>query len=559
MTETKPANILRTLLIMLALTFCITALLNLPEEMYVHAYISEQNTTGWHAIVHRSFNSYFYWNTFPLYINSIVSILIFASGCWLCLYSLKRALTESLLTTIVTILFYFLCFGFDEIFIKCLQFYPWLLWLLITDKKISFLALTSVLLSLSALIFTPLIIAALFLHYMILKNKRPNLNHVCALVIPFALIAFFYFPSMTNTDYPQAARVIADDGLAGHLRPYVAPMSEIPFVDRQFVRRSMESLVNILLICGAATTLLLLSLKLTLSASVILALPLSIALDIGLTETYASLMPLAALRRLVPYWYFYPVTPYFFYFTFMFLSFLAYQQKKIVYSFLPLALLAYCCMQGHVLFFGNDAHSLKESYHDKPIAQQVLVSPSHAILKHIDVRLLEKKELLEKLTYKSPNPHNIIVDKFGFFENSKKRLLFDKKLDTRWHTKKQKGNEWIHLNFKREKRIHGIAVRTGRFSSDFPRMIKISGSESCEYKHIQSLSETAHYAELYPANKWVGALKFTESGLPYLTSEGVVNVLFTNWHKVHCVLIEQIGKEDYFDWSVAEIKLLQEK
>ena len=108
----------------------------------------------------------------------------------------------------------------------------------------------------------------------------------------------------------------------------------------------------------------------------------------------------------------------------------------------------------------------------------------------------------------------------------------------------QTGEELLTVSFPREINIRGIELNTGRYFSDYPRGIRVSGGNcsSSDPTTIVSIDE------------WHGALRQTPSGLPYYDVPHNVVIIFPRDHRVQCLYVRQTGKAAV-DWSIAKINI----
>jgi hypothetical protein len=116
-----------------------------------------------------------------------------------------------------------------------------------------------------------------------------------------------------KTDYPNSAKVVEDDGLPGHLRPFFANLSNIPFVNRVLERElSLIPSIFFLLLSSVLLVKKIIELKKIKLNSEFYFFVISLLIfgDIYLAEEFSSIMPIATAKRLIPYFYHYPITPY---------------------------------------------------------------------------------------------------------------------------------------------------------------------------------------------------------------------------------------------------------
>ena len=134
------------------------------------------------------------------------------------------------------------------------------------------------------------------------------------------------------------------------------------------------------------------------------------------------------------------------------------------------------------------------------------------------------------------------------------KRMFDRNPLTRWSPSigEQKGTEWILIALNAQYLISGIEISTGNFKSDFPRGIKIEVAENCDVENnLTDIKFKTHY----DIKEWYGAVAYTKHGYPYFAGQNDLKFRFPLPLLSQCILIEQIGKDRYFDWSVAEINI----
>lgn len=108
----------------------------------------------------------------------------------------------------------------------------------------------------------------------------------------------------------------------------------------------------------------------------------------------------------------------------------------------------------------------------------------------------------------------------------------------------QTGEELLTIKFPKDINIRGVELGTGRYFSDYPRGIHISG-DNC-------LSGAPTTIASIP--EWHGTLRQTPSGLPYYDVPHNVTIIFPETHRVQCLYIRQTGKA-LVDWSITRINI----
>src|SRR5690606_19832330 len=120
-------------------------------------------------------------------------------------------------------------------------------------------------------------------------------------------------------------------------------------------------------------------------------------------------------------------------------------------------------------------------------------------------------------------------------------------LTKRWGTGlgKQLGNEWLAIRLETPWFVDSVLLLAPNFSSDFPRGVRLSGLPSCTSS--QELFERERVV-LFEREPWRGSIYLTDDGLPYLTHESTVHITLEEATPLQCLLIEQIGRNENFDW-----------
>lgn len=108
----------------------------------------------------------------------------------------------------------------------------------------------------------------------------------------------------------------------------------------------------------------------------------------------------------------------------------------------------------------------------------------------------------------------------------------------------QSGKELLTISFPTAVDIRGIELDTGRYFSDYPRGIHISG-DNCSSNAPTTIASIA---------EWHGALRQTTTGLPYYDVPHNVTIIFSKSHRVQCLYIRQTGQASV-DWSITKVNL----
>lgn len=529
------------------------------------------NNNTWTPSIHKTFNIFIIWKklktfSFTSNINLLFVIysLIFSIGNFLVINKFTNSKLNSALLTIFLCFSFISFFGLDLFLIQSFTLIPFILFSFLQLKNNSFLKiflslLLSILLCINSFSFSFLIFLFSIIAILLIDNKKINKTLFFTLLIPIFIFTLMY-NLVPETDYPNSAKVVEDDGLPGHLRPLFANLSNIPFVNRVLERElSLIPSIFFLLLSSVLLVKKIIELKKIKLNSEFYFFVISLLIfgDIYLVEEFSSILPIATAKRLVPYFYHYPITPYLCFFLSILMLFkFTKNNDKISIHITLIALTTLCLIYNNPIFQDRENNELVKFSELKKYKDLNIINPSYALIRKVGFKAFKNEDKLKNLKIKTPNPHNIILSKNGFRIPAKKRWLFDKNKETRFRTKQQYGKEWIHLAFKKQKEINGIALQTGIYSSDFPRGIRIKSKENCEFNTVTDLSKLKDYKTVYEKKNWIGSYKFTGNGNLYLTAEGIINLIFDKKVNTQCLLIEQTGFSDYFDWSVAEVKLL---
>jgi hypothetical protein len=102
----------------------------------------------------------------------------------------------------------------------------------------------------------------------------------------------------------------------------------------------------------------------------------------------------------------------------------------------------------------------------------------------------------------------------------------------------------------------GLKLSIGAFKSDFPRGLRVSTFKSCPTINDFQFTPHSDKIELFKANPWQGTIEFTQAGLPYFAPQTRVIARFKSALDLQCLLIEQLGIDPHYDWSIAEMYTL---
>ena len=363
-----------------------------------------------------------------------------------------------------------------------------------------------------------------------------------------ALFVLFTAPTPKFPVYPSTARVVADDGLPGMIRPMIGAHAGIPIINRAALREQFAPAAAVLLIFNAICLLRLFRHSKLWSTSLIIAS--LVALDLIASEGISQISPLESVCRLLPGLFLIPLSPLFL--AVGLISFLLTSlgiEKSQFQQSLPalLSLLAGVISNSPLV----DISVPKEVLDTKFLSNHSsIVSPSLNVFRNS--QLWDQAVFSSKLTtILEGKDANLKILTYPGVSDKMLQHLVDGNLNTRWASKTgtQHGNEWIKVELPSAKTIVGVEIPTGKFTTDFPRGIDVLVSATCS-------DNFSSYKLVYRAASWQGPIDLTESGYPYFGGQQDVRFRFYSPETAKCLLIKQTAVEAYFDWSVAEINLV---
>ncbi|MCB0334007.1 MAG: hypothetical protein KDD55_10945, partial [Bdellovibrionales bacterium] len=135
-------------------------------------------------------------------------------------------------------------------------------------------------------------------------------------------------------------------------------------------------------------------------------------------------------------------------------------------------------------------------------------------------------------------------------ESSLNRML-DGRGKTRWSEKtgNQNGSEWIEISLPSETTALALDLNVGKFSSDFPRGVRVTSWPRVCDKRGEDKGEI-----VYEQAQWLGSVNFTPQGFPYYKPQNQVIIRFQSAVTTQCLLVEQTSSAP-FDWSVTRLRI----
>lgn len=544
-------------LTILAIT-CLHLILHIESLAVPYLVHATEAQSSWKLLVHQGFNTTFWWLEVgsPMFaLLSASSILAFSLGIFI--YQRNRAqdfehlvsvISQSLMLPLLLIII----FNFDYPVITAVsQVVATTLAILAlcrlntysTNAALSLLTIAAVLNLLLCSQLSPYLLSLLLLTAISLFNEGQKQLSRTTLIAVIGLLVFFlvwsllielHRPAIPEFAYPGTSRVVTDDGIAGFITPLIGENTILPFLDRMRLKEVLQYPVTIFTLLALVGLLFMANQKTAvwwLTALVTIGL----FFDVCVGESFSTLAPIGTLRRITPGMF--PIG-----FTTIAIGFsaallwLLLSESTLRLLFIPLIFVMFSLTGVEQL---PSASVLKDH-------EAVLASPSLAILKQEDIRILQRLSDRDKL--KSISVLELNGNLSTSHRNKEKNLkaLSDGRAESRWSPRRgaQYGDEWIEFHLPQPAKLAGIQLQLGKYFSDFPRGIAI---ESCRDKN---------YTTIRRIKDWQGGLALSAENYPYYTGQHDVTVLFPKDEEVTCLKISQIAESPNFDWSVAELRLL---
>jgi hypothetical protein len=186
----------------------------------------------------------------------------------------------------------------------------------------------------------------------------------------------------------------------------------------------------------------------------------------------------------------------------------------------------------------------------------LLISPSQKLISAQGIEALSLAKLNPELQYQDLA---LLQGKLSVSHRATDKALAkmkDGKPNTRWSPRrgKQLGDEKLFMHFESPISLQALRLDPGKFYTDFPRGIRVSALPTCNLDTPISSSEIAAAQVIFDAPRWLGSIRFTKDGYPYYAHESNVDLVLLKPVTAQCVVIEQIGTDPNFDWSVAEVQ-----
>jgi len=569
-------------LILIVTGTCALSFILLPIQSFQPNDIlyNQKNYQSWFSAINFSTNAYFPWR-FDSFLNRfgfantanstlLLYVCLFGSGLYSFLFQKQRDAINAFALAFIGVLSIFLLFGLDVTIFGALAWLPWVVLALLyfynagKNQLLAGLLLFFLSLRLSSsaqyLAVLPALIAIAIGTPWRFIQKRFAVVATIILLAP-AIYASCSIGEISFPDYPRLkSSLVPDDGLPGFQRPLIGPELPLPVINRDSVKHLYPPFALSLLIVGLfivskqkepkdRSDLVLISFLVLCSVSL---------LDLIPREPMASIMPIAALSRIIPGLFLIPlVTIILVLAYFLFVVIICKYSERLVfkawYLLLPVLVTSFWNSNSFPLpaLASDNANSTYFAASDNN--RQIVASPSYTLINSLGISILNKDWYQQKR--RAVTPHHFGASITASTHNDKVELLADKTRTTRWSTGigSQNGTEWILVYLPETKRIEGVSLQLGEFNSDFARGIAISYLDNCDENSKLSFDK---YKEIFRSSPWLGSIQYSKSGYPYFGPQAWTRYIFPSAIDAKCFLISQVGTSSHYDWSVTELRFL---
>jgi hypothetical protein len=438
-----------------------------------------------------------------------------------------------------------------------------LLSLLLTFTSIFFLGLLNILAIALAVVLASIIKKTTYKDFPILRDKKDSFFLVFVILI--SVVSYLFLPDIHFPNYSSVGHLVSDDGLPGNILPFFGNTPNIPIINRENLKQSLYLLVNIQLVISFLSYIFI---KKNTLNKLVLIISIFCWLDIVPIEDINQISPLASISRIIPVLFLFPVTPILCALNLLLISLLLliYSNKNYHGCIALLILLSTTFVNKKIILsqagylYQNFSNNIEIEFLNLPREKQkkylpYLVSTSFIVLDKIGFWPLEIADTIKSYRFSSLIKHNPAL--LASTNQSEINNLVDRNIATRWSPSnaKQIGSEWFHLYFNTPLTIHGLELDSGPFFTDFARGLEIRAKDSCLQPATIDPNNT-DYKLLFKEPKWEGSLTFTSDNYPYFEGQASGRIYFKENKVVQCLLVKQIGQNNNYDWSVAELKFL---
>ncbi|MDD2943460.1 MAG: discoidin domain-containing protein [bacterium] len=369
------------------------------------------------------------------------------------------------------------------------------------------------------------------------------------IVAVVSLLSWYFQPTLPMPDYPPGARVVPVSPLL---------MAEVPRIGDSMLPQSVvfsawlvdsrEAIVRFLLLSASLVLALLpggrwrgrlLPLLLTLGCFAVFFVP-----EIYLADSFRNYLPWQTLRRLLPGLGL--LEPFSLLFPLLWLALLLRYSGALSQLGKVLALVLVVMCSFSTSDFQPKASIYRQVGSDEALnVHDAGFSPSAWIVSRFGDWLLEDGigEKRSHLNLARISLRDAIIS--SATNASAAGLAIDGVKESRWSTGgPQQGGESLLLELSAEATIQLLVLSTAQSPSDFPRGLSVDVS-----------LDGVTWQNVFHQQEWLGPLRWTRKGYPYLGAQGDVVVPLESAARARFLRFTQLGSDTLFDWSVHEIKL----
>ena len=366
----------------------------------------------------------------------------------------------------------------------------------------------------------------------------------------------WFGPDLTTPNYPPLAHVVPTFGLLFHDAARIGDAAPIDFPNLSVERAGILLPAFGTLLCGLFLA------KGIKAKNTLLGIGAIGMLEFIIPPHSSALSPLRALSRLIPALSEAPIASIYYGVSISSLFACSVRELKRTPIILTLILGVF------QMFAGSPYLKSLSGLHFRSLSIEQFVNTN----KETDsfVRVLESPSLypifLRGARFAKPGfrgcleKHSVTHFKHELISSSRPDLtanLRDGQRNSRWSVSsgKQDGSEWLSIRFLDGPiEMVGIQPMTGEFLNDYARGLEVSFSERCS----TPLSITDAMTTIFSEREWQGELAQTTDGYPYFREQRYTQLLFSQPITAECLMLRQIGKSGSYDWSVTELRIIQE-
>ncbi|MBN8548627.1 MAG: hypothetical protein J0M12_04855 [Deltaproteobacteria bacterium] len=365
-------------------------------------------------------------------------------------------------------------------------------------------------------------------------------------------------PSVNGQMYPWQSHVVTEDWISGNVHPLLGPGPAVPFIDRVMLKGYSGPIALALLLTAILLRIWLLRNAAPLArycSTAAVAGLLLVTLDTLLPEQLAYICPLAALARIIPGSFLYPLADIALAVSLILFSLSLCLERR--FSAQWVVFLA-CILLPKLLLQEKLTRTRHVFDPQMSVAEEkFVISPSFPVIDALGDWILREQDRILRTEFVPST--SISVKAIASHEKlgNEAAHMFDQDRMTRWSAGRafQQGDEWLYLRFEQPQSLSAVELAPAFFKSDFPAALRISLLEPCPENLHSATDPNLKRTELVSYSPWHGSLGYTSQNYPFYTAQKRVRAYFPKITTTQCLLVEQTGTDARVDWSVAELRL----